>query len=424
MDAAPVGTARVLELGCGDGGNLLPMAAVLPRARFTGVDVAAGPVAAGMESARAAGLSNAELLELDIGALPESLGEFDYVIAHGVYSWVPPRVRSALLAACDRHLAPHGVAYVSYNAYPGSHLRDMASEILAFHVRGATDPRERVERAHALMRTIVAANDPSPYGRVLREHMGRLLEHDDWLLLHDDLAEVNTPVYFHEFMRHARAHGLRFLAEADPADSTDGVDALDPISADVETREQYRDFLRNRMFRQTLLCRAEVALHELAIPADVFAATAAQQAGARFELPSGAALESADPGVRDAMVELGARWPAGRPVTELGTLRDVVRGAWRAGVVELRSHQPGAAARPGERPEASPFARLQLERGSDVVTTMLHTNVALKDDGARTLLGLLDGTRGRAALASELGASEAEIDAGLTALARLGLLTR
>jgi SAM-dependent methyltransferase len=423
MSPAPVAAARVLELGCGDGGNLLPMAAALPGGRFVGVDLAARPVAAATAFAQAAGIANAELLVLDLADLPADLGEFDYVIAHGVYSWVPPKVRTALLAACERHLAPQGVAYVSYNAYPGSHLRDMASEILAYHVRGVSDPADRVERAHALMRMIVAADDRSPSGRVLREHMQRLLEHTDWLLLHDDLAEVNTPVYFHEFVHHARAHGLRFLAEADPTDGAKELEALEAMPADVETREQYRDFLTNRMFRQTLLCRAEVEPAEYAVPEDgLFAATSAQVSGARFELASGAALESGDPAVGEAMTELSGRWPEGVPVERLPALRDLLVGAWRAGVVDLRAHEPALVARAGERPVASAFARLQVERGADVVSSLLHTNVTLEDEGGRRLLGLLDGTRDRAGLAAEMGADDDEVDAGLAALGRLGLL--
>lgn len=421
MSPAPVAAARVLELGCGDGGNLLPMAAALPDARFIGVDVASRPVAAGTGLARAAGLSNVELLVLDLVDLPESLGEFDYVIAHGVYSWVPPEVRSALLAACERHLAHQGVAYVSYNAYPGGHLRDMASEILAFHLRGVGDPEARVRGAHALMRMIVAGENPSPYASIVRDHMQRLLEHDDWLLLHDDLADVNTPVYFHEFVDHAGAHGLRFLAEADPTEDAGEIEALEALSPDIETREQYHDFLTNRMFRQTLLRRADVEVGE-ASAAALYVASAAVPDGDRFALTSGAALESTDPAVARAMQELSECWPQGLPLSRFAALEDTLLAAWRAGVVELRSCQPPLAARAGKRPRASAFARLQVERRAKVVSSLLHTNVALEDAGGRQVLALLDGTRDRTELCAETGASSAELEAGLTSLGRLGLI--
>ena len=217
----------------------------------------------GTELARAAGLENVELRCLDLEELPEDLGSFDYILSHGVYSWIPPRARAGLLACVRRALSPAGIAYVSYNAYPGSHLRDMARDILGYHVRDVEDPQQRLTRAQELMQTIVAIEEPSPYAQVLRQHMERMLRYSDALLFHDDLAEISTPFYFHEFIEHATHHHLAFLSEADlfesqmrdvPA-SAERLMALLPD--DVLVREQYLDFFKNRMFRQTLLCHAE-----------------------------------------------------------------------------------------------------------------------------------------------------------------------
>ena len=208
--------STVLELGCGDGGNLLSLAQALPQARLVGIDAAAGAIARGRKLARTAGLGNVELMCLDLEELPEGrgLGEdgsFDYILSHGVYSWIPSRVRVALLAGVRRYLAPMGVAYVSYNAYPGSYLRDMARDILDYHVRDIADPQAKLAAARELMRTIVEIETPSPYAQVLREHMERMLRYSTALLFHDDLAEISTPFYFHEFVEHAHHHRLAFL---------------------------------------------------------------------------------------------------------------------------------------------------------------------------------------------------------------------
>jgi SAM-dependent methyltransferase len=286
LDVAPASAARVLELGCGDGANLLSMAQTLPGARFVGVDLAAGALARGAALAQAAGLSNVELRAADLEQLPADLGgaaddleqlpadlggaagefgefgEFDYIVAHGVYSWVSPAARAALLECVRQRLAAAGVAFVSYNAYPGSHLRDMAREILRYHVRDIDDPDARLAAAHGLMRTIVAIDTPTPYARVLRDHMERMLNASDALLLHDDLAEISTPFYFHEFIEHARAHELRFVAEADLFESQlrdvpdSAAQLMSELPDDVLVREQHLDFFKNRMFRQTLLCHA------------------------------------------------------------------------------------------------------------------------------------------------------------------------
>ncbi len=110
------------------------------------------------------------------------------------------------------------------------------------------------------MQTIVAIEEPFPYAQVLRQHMERMLSYSDALLFHDDLAEISTPFYFHEFVEHAAHHKLAFLAEADLFESQmrDVPDSAGRLMAglpdDVVVREQYLDFFKNRMFRQTLLC--------------------------------------------------------------------------------------------------------------------------------------------------------------------------
>jgi SAM-dependent methyltransferase len=361
---APARTCRVLELGCGDGANALSIAQSLPGASVLGIDAAAGPVARGTELARAAGLRNAELRVGDIEALPGDLGSFDYIIAHGVYSWISAPARAALLAAVQRHLAPEGVAYVSYNAYPGSHVRSMAREILRYHVRGEEDPERRLGRAQELMRTIIAIETPSPYAQVLREHVERMLCYGDALLLHDDLAEISTPFYFHEFVEHAAHHHLGFLAEADLYESRlDGVPEsavrlMSDLPEDVVAREQYLDFFKNRMFRKTLLCHEhapvrrdldDVHLERLVVsaavrsvddrarvvqegvearPVHVVEAPAVQEgaevrlveqgeARETFVTAEGFTMTTSEPHVSAAMRALGDAWPQARELSVL-----------------------------------------------------------------------------------------------------------
>ena len=107
MAPADPANCRVLELGCGDGGNAMAVACSWPGSRVVGVDLAPGAIARGRALAAEAGIANVDLRVGDIARLPADLGEFDYVVAHGVYSWVPEPVRAALLDACRRFLAPH-----------------------------------------------------------------------------------------------------------------------------------------------------------------------------------------------------------------------------------------------------------------------------------------------------------------------------
>jgi methyltransferase-like protein/trans-aconitate methyltransferase len=436
LHPAPVDRCRVLELGCGDGGNLVPMALDLPNSEFVGIDLAEQPIVRGTELAHDLGLTNVELRALDVQALPHDLGEFDYIVAHGLYSWIPPEPREALMAACGRHLAPQGVAFVSYNAYPGSYLRDMARDVLLFHVSKLDDPALRVGQARALMELVVDAQADTPYARVLREHMERLLDHRDWSLYHDDLAAVNTPVYFHEFVEHAGRHGLQFLAEAELAESQlpavpeHVAAALEQLPDDVVLREQYMDFVRNRMFRQTLLCRAEARPHRRIGPealANLWIASPVRPADAEgdvmtYQGPRGSAIETGDPLLKRTLEIVGQFWPQAvafedlverarlaiasthSPEEDRRRLGDVLLRAAAGSLIHLHTHPPRVARSPGERPAASALARHQAQRGEHVVTTLRHGSVRIDDPLAAFLLTRLDGTRDRTALLADVNA--------------------
>ncbi len=465
----------MLELGCGDGANLLSMAQTLPGATFVGIDAAAPAIERGTAMARAAELANVSLAAGDIEQLPADLGSFDYIVAHGVYSWIPPRARESLLSACRRHLTSQGIAFVSYNAYPGSYLREMARDILRYHLREIEDPTARLAGAHELMRTIVDIDEPSPFGRALREQMQRTLGYSDALLVHDDLAEISTPFYFHQFVEHAEAHGLRFVSEASVADSQmrDVPDSAARLMAslpdDVIVREQYLDFFRNRMFRQTLLCHAEAAVHRALDdgPLAAWWLSSAARRGAgdsgvddaaepegpeagtvghadapeseTFVGNSGVVMTSAEPIVRAAMGVLGDAWPGARAFASLveqacergaiapgqgaaERLRAVMLQAYIAGIIQLQSAAPPLAPEAGERPRASPLARAQHAAGAPLVATLRHTNAALVDELERALLPLLDGRHDAAALAAALERPRSEVDAALQRLADSGLL--
>jgi SAM-dependent methyltransferase len=478
----PAAHARVLELGCGDGGNLLSLAQALPGASFVGVDAAVSAVERGAELARAAGLGNVELRCMDIEALPESDelgGGFDYILSHGVYSWIPPRVRVALLASMRRHLEPMGVAYVSYNAYPGSYLRDMARDILGYHVRDIKGPERKLAAAQELMQTIVAIEEPSPYAQVLRQHMERMLSYSDALLFHDDLAEISTPFYFHEFVEHAAHHRLAFLAEADLFESQmrDVPDSAGRLMAglpeDVVVREQYMDFFKNRMFRQTLLCHdgapVSRALDESAVerlwvssrarpqeggsdldedgrasretaPTRGDAAPAAEPDAETFVTPEGFTMSTSEPLVIAAMVALADAWPASLDFSTLlghaseaagadaprelvaARLCSVLLQAYLARIAMLQGCAPPLVNRPGERPTASALARAQHASGLAAVSSLLHGNVRLEDELEPRLLPLLDGTRDHDELAHELAVPIEDVAGALERLASVGLL--
>jgi SAM-dependent methyltransferase len=464
MGPPPPEACRVLEVGCGDGGNLVPMAYGMPHGTLLGIDLAGDAIRAARTLAQRAGVANVSFERCDLRRFPESAGAFDYIIAHGVYSWVPMATRDALLALIGRHLAPQGVAFVSYNAYPGCHLRRMVWEMLRFHTAELDEPQARLREAQALIRLLAHGSvEPDDYAEPMVAEARRMEGRLPALLFHDDLAPVNEPVYFHEFAAHAARHGLQFLAEAAfvtssyvgiAAEARAVLAALDPIS-----REQYLDFVKCRRFRQTLLCRAGVAIDREPAPARLRALSFTSASRVRVmpsegttpappaKAPPSAGPDAASTALAFAIVEalraaaphalaldpiaarLRARPDSDRLLAPEGPdFEAVVLASLRAGAIEPHVCAPRLASPPGDRPVASAVVRAQLAHG-DLVASLAHQPVTVNDAIARRLLPLLDGTRDRAALLAALGdlapmgsAGPAALDEHLRRLARLGLL--
>jgi SAM-dependent methyltransferase len=288
---------RVLELGCASGGNLLPMTQSLPGATFVGVDLSGRQVEEGRQVVRALGLTNVTLEHRSILDVGRDLGLFDYVICHGVYSWVPRRVQDRILAVCAENLAPDGVTYVSYNVYPGWHARGLVRTMACYYTRHLARPLERVRQARGVLEALARALPPSGhlYGPLLREERELARKGSDAYFFHEYLEEFNEPLYFFQFAGRARAWGLRYLGEVDlgrlpPAQFPPEVEALlRDLPPDPLHREQAVDFLRHRAFRQSLLCHGHVTADGAPRPervAGLLAASPARPAAAHPDLHS------------------------------------------------------------------------------------------------------------------------------------------
>jgi SAM-dependent methyltransferase len=423
LQPAHPASCRLLELGCGDGGNLVPMAYALPESAFCGVDLSPGAIAHAGELRDALGLTNVALHRADLTALPE-LGTFDYVVAHGVYSWIAPAARDALLAACRAHLAPGGVAYVSYDVMPGGHVREITRQILRWHLRDVDDPAARIRGARELLQALADSGS---------EQAEWALEQSDPALYHDELASHHEAFLFTDFVAHAARHGLGFLAEADAFEMQTGALPAAYAAADVIAREQYLDFFKGRMFRQTLLCHAGVERHEPtgAVVRGMLAATPARPAGelgpgrVEFRGPRGATITTDHDAVKAALVALGDAWPRAVPVAEFAgePVYEALLRAYAVNLVQLHVWAPEIATAPSERPVASALARLQAASGTRI-TNLRHGTLDVPDELGRRLITLLDGTRDRAALLRELDRPADELERSLEGLARIAVLER
>ena len=444
LEPPGIDTCRVLELGCASGDNLIPMALALPNARFVGIDLSARQIDEGQRQVRALGLANIELRQFNIADIDASWGLFDYIISHGIYSWVPAPVREKILAIGRDNLVTNGVAYVSYNTLPGWHMRGMIRDMMMYHSTPFSGATVKVQQARGLIDFLAqSASTNSPFGITLRQELDEIRNEPDTYLFHEYLEEHNEPVYFHQFADAAKRYGLKFLAEARFSDMLVSnfppkvAETLRRVATDIIRMEQYMDFVRNRMFRQTLLVHQGArirrnldgrALKGLLVNSPVRPESAqpvlAEGVSESFQTPSGRKHNIVDALTKAALVLLAKRWPHCLPFEELATMShaSLRQGAGGAGgaisaedlksfgdrmlqgyavrVVELRVAAPRFATALSTRPLASPVARLQAERGG-IVTNLRHEPVNLPDVQRRMLL-LLDGTRDFDALVADL----------------------
>lgn len=402
--AADPATARVLELGCSDGGNLAWLAAYASGARFLGIDLSAAAIARGR-----AATSHLRNLELRTGDIAEvAAGEFDFVIAHGVYSWLP--APDDLLAGIDRHLAADGVAYVSYNTKPGWYVRDLAGSVLRRAAAGAGDP---LAAAVAARDWVLSTNVDTPHARMLREAMALTVGKPDHVLVHDELSGPSHAPYFEEFVEAAASHELAYLCESHVGDAElAGVAVPEGWAGDEVARQQSLDYARNRAFRQTLLVRPGNApashVPDQAAMRGLWAATTAEQLGptdaqgrTRMRVLGGVELATDSADLVSDLLALGSAWPGNLPVRQLRSDPRVLLPIHLGRGLELRTG-PVPAVAPGARPRVAEHVRAQAHSGQ--IVTCRHELLTLDDDLTRWAVALCDGNRTRAEITRQLAA--------------------
>ena len=434
IEATKLTNCRVLEIGCASGGNLLPMADRFPDSEFIGIDLSGAQIAAGKRIVNEAKLPNVRLIHGDIRSMPDDLADFDYIVAHGVFSWIPSEAQSALLNICGTRLTENGIAYVSYNTFPGWRMRGMIRDIMGYHTRNPGKPEDQVRKARALLNFLAESvpTEGNPYGMLLNTELEQLRDKEDYYLIHEHLEDVNEPIYFSEFAERAEKAGLQYLGEADFSVmaienfSPSVASMLNSLSENIIEREQYMDFVRNRMFRQTLLCRdsltidrnlSPLRLREMHVCSNTKPSepirSLSDNSPATFA--SGASVtKTTDPIVKAALAHLGMIWPSyisfGRLVAiaksliadqpsivdtagssiEAERLGKSLLRCYATGHVEVSVEPAKYEITPSEFPLASNLVR-NLVKVQGVVTNMRHETVQLTDIEQRILVKL-DGT--------------------------------
>ena len=430
LEPAPVERCRVLEIGCNEAANLIPMAYAIPGSEFVGFDIAGMPIARGQERIRELGLTNLRIFQGDLMEIDEALGQFDYIIAHGLYAWVPEPVQTRLLEVCKRLLSPDGIALVSYNTLPGGHLRNLVREILLIGGAGGSDPADSVVRGMEFLQFVTEAQKPEePFRALLERQAKKMKGRDASSIYHDEMGRVNRPVSFSDFIRHAGEHGLQYVSEAvlpfpnDPCFKPEQATVAEQLAGgDRIAQEQIFDLIRMRMFRETLLCHAERTVSpEVDVEAFLrlrFGCEAESSAGEDgvlrvYTQPGGLQMRSQHAMTMRLMETLVEAWPRSLSFGEVeekmmsygiafdGDFYAQLLRLVIARFVRLSSWQAPVSDAVSERPRASLICRYEAQT-RERVATLLHSSLRLEDSRVRDFLMLLDGTRDRRELIAAL----------------------
>jgi methyltransferase-like protein/cyclopropane fatty-acyl-phospholipid synthase-like methyltransferase len=427
LNPKPLAKARVLELGSAAGGNIIPLAAQYPDAEFVGVDLSRTQVAAGRARITHLGLTNTVIHCKSFTELTDEDGKFDYIICHGVYSWVPAQVRDAILAICRRHLADEGVAMISYNVLPGWRMMQALRDAFLLYVPDQNDSHQRVAQARALLQILKEYSpDTGAYKQILSVWADRLTNLPDDYIAHEFLEEINEPCTFKQFVDNAARHNLAFLGEADlpsmvldnqPVETANKIREI--TGNQIIGSEQMLDILNGRTFRQTLLVKSElgekinrnvttssVAQLHIITGGDI-TVTRTEKGGEAVD-GAGRKLSTEHSAVIDAMEKLVARQSASASVAELADasvspaekaiVEETILRLGLSGMCTFLSESVPACIAPSKTPTATLLARMDAQHGESATTSLRHERVAF-DALGQFVLPLLDGSRDLASIA-------------------------
>ena len=419
FEAADARSARVLELGCAQGGNLIPMAARYPDSEFVGVDLSRGQVEEGQAFIERAGLGNIRLLHGDIAALPENLGTFDFIIAHGVYSWVPDFVREALLATCRRLLKPLGIAYISFNVEAGWKLYGRIREALLKQDDASLSPMQRVKRAKEILAAMQTDDER------LNKEIAYLKTASPSYLFHEYLPEINQPFSFEAFVQASSRHGLHYLGEAGPRRARVVLENDWGLSAEarherwLEAEARLDEALQTR-FRRALLVRDDAPVPSPQQPDRLASLSYSAELSSddeldfsefteqHFQTRTGERYPVSHPLLKAYLVALAGAWPS---VVDYQTLLDhalplakeygftgEADEAFNEALLDfvqlhgIRLHSQPRALEDAEigLPQSTSLARTQAKSPEWPVTNVFHQALDL-DEWGRWLITLMDG---------------------------------
>ena len=260
------------ELGCGTGLTITALAASHPRGRFWGFDFNPGHIADGRALADAAKIGNVTLEEGSFADLAAGIGPdlppMDFIVLHGVYTWVTAEHRAAIVRFIDRRLKPGGIVYVSYNCLPGWATVQPLQRL--FRDGGATTPGGTAARLRAGVGLAEKLRKAEAAFFVVNPTAGRQLDEmagdDPAYLSHEYLNEGSTALYHAEVADDLAAAKLGYVGSAAVGENFDGLMMTDEQRAliaeqpDPLLARTARDYHVNTRFRRDVFQRGDATI--------------------------------------------------------------------------------------------------------------------------------------------------------------------
>ncbi|WP_051124200.1 MULTISPECIES: O-linked N-acetylglucosamine transferase family protein [Dickeya] len=266
--AAPE-TARVLEIGCKDGGNLLPFALANPQSQSIGIDLDANQIEKGCALIKQLELDNIALFALDLESLLAcDPGKFDYIVIHGLFSLIGGETRDALLQFCHDHLTTEGIVCYSYNTYPGWKAGEILRDAIQLHSSLADDEKTAQASARAMLTYLSLGTSPDNAQNIaLKAFIEQAEKQSDVDFSLHYLQGLNQPCYFVDFYAQITKTGFAYVGDVRAYTEMashygDQVSHLHETVCPKNTtylRQQYLDFAVNRSQRFSILAPQERA---------------------------------------------------------------------------------------------------------------------------------------------------------------------
>lgn len=420
-------TARVLEIGCAAGGNLFPQALLHPKSSFVGFDFSAQQIEMANAQKAALGVENVEFRHLDIldFDLKKEKGKYDYIICHGILSWVPANVRAAIFNICREALSPKGLAIISYNCLPGWNTVRSLRDMMMYHTARFATPAEKIAQSRALIDFLIESTPDANHRAFLENERNLLKSANDTYLFHDHLEGENTQFYLHEFVKTANENGLDYVGDTEVVAMFIGnmpakaVEALKAVN-DIVAQEQYMDFITNRRFRSSILCRKGDAIRRNLRGEQILdyyltprltpgGAVEGRPGTFSYKTKGGSTLTASDPvtvALLDYLAQLGPKPVAAADIIsavakkhnfeEEAVRKNLVGNGIQLmlrGYIGLHSETIPSVEKPGKKPAVWPIARLQAgQPGCKFVLNLLSHRIET-NEVANVVVSHLDGTR-------------------------------